>query len=42
MDPSLRDPLELRADRYPDKTALVYPRRDQQWTYKELERKANS
>lgn len=41
MYPSLRDTLELSADKYPDKTALVYPRRDQRWTYEELDRKAN-
>ena len=41
MKASLRDALELSADNYPDKTALVYPSRDQRWTYTEFDRKAN-
>lgn len=41
MYPSVGDVLELSADKYPDKTALIYPRRDQQWTYAEFDRKTN-
>lgn len=41
MYPTLRDTLELAADTYPEKTALVYPRRDQQWSYAEFDAKAN-
>ena len=41
MHPSLRDTLELTADKYPERDAIVYPRRDQRWTYTELDAKAN-
>ncbi|MXR52839.1 long-chain-fatty-acid--CoA ligase [Halovenus sp. WSH3] len=41
MYPTLRDTLEQTADKYPDKDALIYPRRDQRWTYAEFDAKAN-
>jgi len=41
MNPTLRDTLEQTAAKYPKKDALIYPRRDQHWTYAEFDRKAN-
>ena len=41
MHPTLRDTLEQTAEKYPDKDALVYPRRDQRWTFAEFDAKAN-
>jgi long-chain acyl-CoA synthetase len=41
MRPTLRDTLELTANRYPDRDALVYPRRDQRWTYAEFDARVN-
>lgn len=41
MYPSLRDTLELSADQYPNKTALVHPQRNYRWTYAEFDRKAD-
>jgi len=41
MYPTLRDTLEQTADKYPDTDALIYPRRDQRWTYAEFDEKAN-
>ena len=41
MQPTLRDTLEQTADKYPEKDALVYPRRDQRWTFAEFDAKAN-
>jgi len=41
MYPSIRETLEFTADKYPEKDALVYPRRDQRWTYAEFDTKAN-
>ena len=41
MHPTIADTLELTADKYPEKTGLVYPRRDQRWTYAELDERAN-
>lgn len=41
MYPTLRESLELTAKKYPDKTAIVYPRRDQRWTFEEFDEKAN-
>ena len=41
MCPTLRDTLEQTADKYPEKDALIYPRRDQRWTFEEFDEKAN-
>ncbi len=41
MNPTLRDTLEQTAKKYPDKDALIYPRRDQHWTFEEFDTKAN-
>jgi long-chain acyl-CoA synthetase len=41
MYPTLRETLELTAEKYPERDAIVYPRRDQRWTYAEFDRKAN-
>ncbi|MEF8906648.1 MAG: long-chain-fatty-acid--CoA ligase [Haloarculaceae archaeon] len=41
MHTTLRDTLELTAEKYPDKDALIYPRRDQRWTFAEFDAKAN-
>ncbi|WP_255196281.1 long-chain-fatty-acid--CoA ligase [Halorarius litoreus] len=41
MQPTLRDTLESSADKFPNKDALVYPERDQRWTYAEFDEKAN-
>ncbi|MFQ3318549.1 MAG: long-chain acyl-CoA synthetase [Natronomonas sp.] len=41
MYPSLRDTLELTVEKYPDRDAIVYPRREQRWTYAEFNEKAN-
>jgi len=41
MHPTIADTLELTADKYPDKTGLVYPRRDQRWSYAEFDERAN-
>jgi acyl-CoA synthetase (AMP-forming)/AMP-acid ligase II len=41
MYPTLGDTLEASADKFPEKDALVYPERDQRWTYAEFDEKAN-
>ena len=41
MNPTLRDTLESSADKFPEKDALVYPERDQRWTYAEFDERAN-
>jgi acyl-CoA synthetase (AMP-forming)/AMP-acid ligase II len=41
MYPTLADTLELTAEKFPEKDALVYPRRDQRWTYAEFDERAN-
>jgi len=41
MSVTLRDTLELTADKYPERDAIVYPRRDQRWTYADFDEKAN-
>lgn len=41
MYPTLRETLELTAKRYPERDALVYPRRDQSWTYAEFDTRVN-
>jgi acyl-CoA synthetase (AMP-forming)/AMP-acid ligase II len=38
---TLADTLERTADLHPDREAIVYPAKDQQWTYAEFDRKAN-
>jgi acyl-CoA synthetase (AMP-forming)/AMP-acid ligase II len=38
---TLADALERTADLHPERDAVVYPRKDQYWTYAELDRKAN-
>jgi long-chain acyl-CoA synthetase len=37
MHPTLHDTLELTAEKYPNRDALIYPRRDQRWTYAEFD-----
>ena len=41
MQPTLRETLELSAERYPDRDAVVYPRRDQRFTFAEFDERAN-
>jgi len=41
MYPTVADTLELTAQKYPDREALVYPRRDQEFTFAELDERAN-
>jgi acyl-CoA synthetase (AMP-forming)/AMP-acid ligase II len=41
MHTTIRDILEMSAEQYPEKDALIYPRRDQHWTYAEFDEKAN-
>ena len=41
MYPTIADTLELTAQKYPDREALVYPRRDQAFTFAELDERAN-
>jgi len=41
MYPTIGDTLSLTARTYPDRDAIVYPRRDQRWTYAEFDRKVN-
>ncbi len=41
MYPSIRETLEFTADKYPDRDALIYPRREQRWSYAEFDEKAN-
>ncbi|MFB6170296.1 MAG: long-chain-fatty-acid--CoA ligase [Haloarculaceae archaeon] len=41
MYPTLADVLELTAEKYPDREAFVYPRKDQRWTYAEFDERAN-
>ena len=41
MYPTLADTLESTAKRFPEKTALVYPRKDQIWTYREFDERVN-
>jgi acyl-CoA synthetase (AMP-forming)/AMP-acid ligase II len=37
MHPTVADTLELTAERYPDREALVYPRKEQTYTFAELD-----
>ncbi|MFB6163779.1 MAG: long-chain-fatty-acid--CoA ligase [Haloarculaceae archaeon] len=41
MYSTLRETLELTAAKYPDRDAIVYPYRDQRWTYAEFDERAN-
>ncbi|MFD1587822.1 long-chain-fatty-acid--CoA ligase [Halorientalis brevis] len=41
MYPTLRETLELTAERYPDRDAIIYPRRDQRFTFAEFDERAN-
>ncbi len=41
MHPSVGDTLSLTAEKYPERTALVYPRKDQSWTYREFDDRVN-
>ncbi len=41
MHPTIGDTLELTAKTYPDREAIVYPRRDQRWTYATFDEKVN-
>ena len=38
---TIGDTLEQTADSYPDRDAVIYPRRDQQWTYREFDETVN-
>ena len=40
MHPTIADTLELTAKKYPDRTGLIYPRRNQHWTYAEFDQRA--
>ncbi|ADB60972.1 AMP-dependent synthetase and ligase [Haloterrigena turkmenica DSM 5511] len=39
--PTIGDTLEQTVDRYPDRDAIVYPRKDQRWTYAEFDERVN-
>ena len=39
--PTIGDTLEQTTDRYPDDDAIVYPRKDQRWTYAEFDERVN-
>ena len=41
MHPTIADTLELSARRYPDRDAIVYPRKGQRWTFAEFDERAN-
>jgi long-chain acyl-CoA synthetase len=41
MRPTLYETIELTAKKYPERDALVYPRRDQRWTYAEFDTRVN-
>ncbi|WP_423745660.1 long-chain-fatty-acid--CoA ligase (plasmid) [Haladaptatus sp. SPP-AMP-3] len=41
MYPTVGDTLSLTAEKNPDRTALVYPRKDQNWTYREFDERVN-
>ena len=41
MYPTLADTLEGTTERFPEKTALAYPRKDQSWTYREVNERVN-
>ncbi len=39
--PTIADTLEQTVDRYPDRDAIVYPRKGQRWTYREFDDRVN-
>ncbi|WP_440771303.1 fatty acid--CoA ligase [Natronorubrum sp. DTA28] len=39
--PTIGDTLEQTVDRYPDRDAIIYPRKDQRWSYAELDERVN-
>ena len=39
--PTIGDTLEGTVDRYPDRDAIVYPRKDQRWTYADFDERVN-
>ena len=39
--PTIGDVLEQTASKFPDREAVVYPRRDQRWTYAEFDERVN-
>ncbi|MFD1562452.1 fatty acid--CoA ligase [Haloarchaeobius amylolyticus] len=39
--PTIGDTLEGAVERYPDRDAIVYPRKDQRWTYTEFDERVN-
>ncbi|ELY63913.1 fatty acid--CoA ligase [Natrinema versiforme] len=39
--PTIGDTLEQTVDRYPDRDAIIYPRKDQRWTYAEFDERVN-
>ncbi|KZN22954.1 long-chain fatty acid--CoA ligase [Haladaptatus sp. R4] len=41
MHPTVGDTLSLTAEKYPERTALVYPRKDQTWSYREFDENVN-
>ncbi|MCG1004904.1 MULTISPECIES: long-chain-fatty-acid--CoA ligase [Halobacterium] len=41
MHPTVGDTLEQTVKRHPDRDAIVYPRKDQQWTYAEFDERVN-
>ncbi len=41
MHPTVAHTLELSAEKYPDRDALVYPRKDQRWSFAEFDERAD-
>ncbi|MCH7660903.1 MAG: long-chain-fatty-acid--CoA ligase [Euryarchaeota archaeon] len=41
MSTTIDDTLEQTVERHPDRDAIVYPRRDQRWTYEEFDERVN-
>jgi acyl-CoA synthetase (AMP-forming)/AMP-acid ligase II len=41
MYPTIGETLSLTAEKYPERDAIVYPRRDQRWTYSEFDSRVN-
>ena len=41
MYPTIGKTLSLTADKYPERDAIVYPRRDQRWSYSEFDARVN-
>ncbi|SEH14325.1 Acyl-CoA synthetase (AMP-forming)/AMP-acid ligase II [Natronorubrum sediminis] len=39
--PTIGDTLEQTVDRHPNREAIVYPRKDQRWTYEEFDERVN-